>query len=82
MLAFLQNRPDLFRGQRTDEGLYSEHYGEKSNDERILDCCLFYRERGSQVGILTEDVLLSNLAQSHGGSDVLQCLCVLSDNLQ
>lgn len=66
MLSFLQNRPDLFRGQRTNEGLYSDNYGEKSNDERILDCCLFYRERGSQVGILTEDVLLSNLAQSHG----------------
>jgi hypothetical protein len=29
------------------------------------------------VGLLTEDVLLSNLAQTHGGSDVPRYMCVL-----
>lgn len=68
LLSFMEKRPDLFRGQRADEGLFGQHHTDKSSDERILDCCQYYQQQGFQVGLLTDDTILSVMAQSNGES--------------
>lgn len=66
LLYFLEKRPDLFRGQRADEGLFSQFHNQKTLDERIVDCCQYYQRNGYQVGLLTDDTILSVMAQANG----------------
>ena len=66
LLTFIEKRPDLFRGQRAEEGLFGQHHTDKNSDERILDCCQHYQQHGFQVGLLTDDTILSVMAQSSG----------------